>query len=919
MLIGRRGERERLARLLNAVRSGRPDGLLVVGEPGIGKTALLDWLRDSAGDLTTISARGTEGEERLAFAALGDLLGPVLGHLGELPGPQEAALRAALGLGPPVVPDRFAAYAATLGLITAAARRGPLLIVVDDVHWIDTPSAEALGFCARRLGDDPVGLVIATRADEPVRVDVARLEEVRLRGLADAEAEDVLRAATPGRLAPEIARRLTAAARGNPLALWELPALLDPDQLAGTAPLPEPLRPGEAVTRAFGRRIQALPEPARRAAVLAACSRDGALAVIGRALREWGRTPADLEPAEAARLVEISAERARFRHPLLRAVTLELASPAARREAHRALARALDPDDVEPRGWHLALAAAGPDEAVASALEAAAERAAARTGYAAAAAAMERAASLSPDAAGAARRRVAAAQNAHAAGRPEWALRLLERAGEGVGDPVERAGIAHLRGLLTMLAGNVDDAFHLLTGEAARVDGHDVVRAASMFADAVPSRGMAGLPRAAVATAQRAAMLVPADPPATVLLNMGCALAADGRSDEARAWFARAAPAMATIDPLSPAALVVAVSFTPRIWLEDYAGVDAALAAWIAGARALGAPSALGWPLAVACELGQWLGRWAPALADGQEAVRLLRETDQPAPLSYALATLARLEAALGRGAEAAAHAEAAVALSSARGTASVTTYARAALGLLALGERRLDDAVAHLAPLVDTVEEAGLRQPAAVPWQPDLVAALVGLGRVAEARRALGALAEQAGRTRSTWARAVTARGRGLIDPDFDRHFREALALHALTPTPFERARTELRYGERLREARRRPEARAHLESALRAFERLGAAPWASQARDGLAALGLRRRPPARPPDRLSPRELQVALAVAEGASNAQVASRLFISEKTVERHLGSAYRKLGLRSRTELAWRLARERGRAAPEPRP
>lgn len=912
MLVGRAPERKRLRASLAAARAGRGSALVVRGEPGIGKTALLEELRAGADGFRVLVARGVESESRLAYAGLSDLVRPVLDRLEQIPEAQRAALRAALALGPPVVPDRFAAYAATLSLLGALAAEGPVLVVVDDAHWLDVPSQEALLFCARRIADEPVAMVAASRERPPERLEVAGVEELELGGLAEEEARRLLERVPGPPLAAGVAARLIELAQGNPLALVELARSLRPEERAGRAALPRTPPAGRAVVRAYRRRIEALDPDARRALLLAATGDDGAPEPLLSALGEGAR-PA-LARAEAAGLLRLADGRVAVAHPLVRSAAIELAPPEQRRAAHRALAGALDRErDAEQRAWHLAEATVGPDEETAAALEAAAMRAAARTGYAAAASALEGAAGLSAAPGGATRRAIAGSQMAMAAGRTDWALAQLDRADPAAAAPGE---VAHLRGMLLTMTGDLDRAYQLLVRTAREIAAHDPARAAVMLSDAALTRPMAGDCHTGLATAREAftvARRAPALPP-IVLAALGATLTLRGDARAARSLIEELDRVVPDIDPLSAEGQMLVMGTSWRAWIDARELVGERSDAWIARARASGALGFLAFPLLNGCDADVRAGRWARARARAQESADILAETGQLAFLGYVLSTLGLIEAGLGLDQGAREH----VALARRNAPSdvgSVAVYTGAALGLLALGDGDAAAAARELERTAETVERAGLTEPATVSWQPDLVEAYTRLGRIDEARRALATLSEQAHRTGGRWARAVTCRCRGLIDEDIDRHFGEALALHEGIPMPFERARTELCFGQRLRRAGRRTEARAQLERALSAFEDLGAEPWARQAREEIAASGARLRPrrAGRPEEGLSPRELQVATAVAGGLTNREAAARLFLSEKTIERHLGSVYRKLGLRSRTELAARMAR--GGAAP----
>ncbi|WP_217922817.1 helix-turn-helix transcriptional regulator [Miltoncostaea oceani] len=905
MLIGRDGERARLREVLADIRRGRGAAVVIRGEPGIGKTALLDDLRSAATGVRALSARGVESEASLAFAGLADVLRPVLDRRGALPPAQRTAIEAAMALGPPAVPDRFAAYAAALGLLEVVAAEAPLLVLVDDVHWLDVPSREALLFCARRLGDDPVAIVATSRRAPHDDLDIGGIDEIALGPLDEASSRRLLRAALPG-ADESLLRTLLDDAGGNPLALVELPRGLDEDERAGVRAPPRPPRAGEALVRSYRSLLARLPAPARRACLMVAISEDAGSSALDAALAREGGRREDLATAEAAGLVVIAGGTARMRHPVLRSVVRELATPAERRAAHRAIADALDPaSDAEARAWHLAEATLGPDEEAAAALEQAAMAAAARTAYSAAAGALERAAALSRDPAAATARRLRATELAMAAGRPAWSLSLLEGARDG------GAAATHLRGLVTLLAGDLDGAFRTLVEGARHEAARSPTAAAAMLADAVLTRTIAGDCHTALAVARQAFAIDPEGPtrvPSLVGYLAGT-LVLRGQARAARPLLERFDVLTAEVDVTSPVGQMVVLSASWRGWLGDYEVTDARLDQWIDQGRASAAVGFLGFVLAFGCEMDFRLGRWGRARSRGEEALALLAETGQMGPSGYAAASLACVEGGLGLTDDARRRASETLEVAERLRVASAETYARAALGFASLGEGDPQRAVGDLARLEADTLRHGLAEPATVPWQPDLVEAYVRAGRVHDARRVLATLSEQAHRTGGVWALAVTHRCRGLIDDDLDRHFGEALRLHGRLPLPFDRARTELAYGARLRRAGRRTDARMHLERALAVFEDLGAQPWSRQAREEIAASGARLRPRAggRPGEDLSPRELQIALAVAEGATNREVAGRLFLSEKTVERHLGSIYRKLGVRSRTELARHVA------------
>ena len=919
MLVGRSQEVDAIHGLIGDARAGRGRALVLRGAPGIGKSALLEVARRAGreGGLRILAARGVESESRLAFAALGDVLRPVLARIDEIPDPQRAALRAALALGPPAASDRYAAYAATLSLLGAVAADGAVLILIDDGHWVDPPSREALVFCARRIADEPIAMLVTSREQPPERLPMPEVENLELSPLGEEDSMALLEAVTASRpLAPTVAREILDMAGGNPLALVELPAALSGGERAGGVPLPRPLRPGEAIVEAYRRRVESLDPGARRALGVAAVGDGAPAGAIVGAVERLGGDTGDLVAAEAAGFLTLDGDVARLRHPLLQPIALELMEPAERRDAHRALAEALDHDqDVEQRAWHLAEAAIVPDDVVAAALEAAATRAAARTGYATAATFLARAATVAPDPLRSGRDLLGAAQLAMAAGDAARGSALLERLWESGPDPSVRAETAHLRGLVTLMTTSTDDAYDLLVREARTARGTNPVVAAEMLATAGLSRAMAGQGHEALRCMQEAQQIVIASDEASpyVAVLLASALTVAGRAREAREAFAALDAFLDEVDPLTPLGQSLVVSLTPTTWLEDFDRGERYLARWVGRARESGSLAFLGAPQAFGAELDFRRGRWPDAEARAEDAVRALEETGQRGSLGFALITLATIEAALGRADDCRANVRRASDLADELGLGSIATYRGFALGLLEQGLGRPAVAVSHLEPLVEITRDAGFEEPAIVMWRPDLVEAYARSGRLAEARRALATLAGQAERTEGTWALAATSRCRGLIDDDIDRHFGEALVLHEGLPMPFERARTELLYGARLRRAGRRAEARAQLGRALTTFQELGAVPWAAQAREEIAASGMPLRPGSRvrSSDELSARELQVAHAVARGVTNREAAARLFLSEKTIERHLSSVYRKLGVRSRAQLVRRFAREDG--------
>jgi DNA-binding CsgD family transcriptional regulator/predicted ATPase len=910
VLVGRAAECARTEGLLNAAHGGRSEVLIVRGEPGVGKSALLRYALERAtqAGLTTISARGIESESEIPFAGLADLIRPVRQAISSIPETQQAVLAGALALGPPIPGDRFAVCAATLSLLAAAAEQKPLLCVVDDIQWLDASSAEAVVFAARRVEAEGIGVLIALREGERATIDLSDFPTLRLDGLNEQAAIDLLTATQPG-LTAEVALQLNAAVRGNPLALLEIPALLSEAEQSGAAPLPDPLPVGPNLERAFLRRVRGLPRDAQRALVAAAASESGDLTPILRAM-ELMRLPAGaLDAAESSGLVSIEGAQLRFRHPLLRSAVYEAAGPVDRRSAHGALATALDDERfADRRAWHLAAAATAPDEAVAGALELTAERSKSRRGYGAAAQALVRAASLSPSPVNRARRLLDAAKALQLAGKSVEALGVLDAAMSNLPDDAARSEIELLRAEIEMWVAAPMTAHRRLVAEAARLETSDPSAAAVVLAEAVVACTMAAEISLALKTARRAHVLASqADAPAPLLVDiaLASALVLSGHADEASALIEELLGHLAASGPADKRGIHYLIHLLMTCERIDQARLI--LLRFISEARHAGAVGALPYELALLSELEFRCGDLPAAYAAGTESVRLAHETAQGSSAGYSLVALARVEAAQGRQHDCRRHAAAAVAVAREHGNGSVFHYANAALGLLELGLGSLTEATSRFETVVRLAHENGVREPNQGQWQPDHIEVLTRIGRRDEANRALSAFEVDTARTNRLWARATLARCRGyLAENGYENHFEDALELHLSSPSAsaFEIARTRLCYGEVLRRKRDRIQAREQLRAALQTFEELGAEPWAARARAELSATGESARKRKVPSSRdLTPQELQIALAVAGGATNREAASRLFLSPKTVEAHLSSLYRKLEIRSRTDLA----------------
>jgi hypothetical protein len=536
-MLDRRDECAVLDGLLEGARAGRSGVLVLRGEAGIGKTALLDHAIESASELMVLRTVGVESEMELAFAALHRLCGPLLDGLERIPPPQRDALAVTFGLSEGPVPDRFFVGLAVLSLLSEAAEERPLVCVVDDGQWLDKASAQVLAFVARRLLAESVMMIFAARGPSE---ELGGLPELVVEGLGASDARELLRSVVPGRLDEQIREQIVAETYGNPLALIELTRGLSSAQLAGGFGLPGAPSLEGRIEERFMQRVGALPDGARQLLLVAAAEPTGDPALLWRAAERLGVTGQGLAPAESAGLLA-AGPRVRFRHPLVRSAVYRAASPEERRRVHRALAEATDPEvDPDRRAWHLAEAAAGPDEDVAAELERAAGRAQARGGLAAAAAFLERASDLTPEPVRRAQRALAAAQTKYEAGALEDAVALLATAESGTLDDLERARVHLLRGQIAFAARRGSDAPPLLLSAARELDAVDPSLARATYLDALTAALFAG--RLAIGSSAlevaRAALAVrssPQPPRAWDLLLNGLALQiTDGRPVEHR-------------------------------------------------------------------------------------------------------------------------------------------------------------------------------------------------------------------------------------------------------------------------------------------------------------------------------------------------------------------------------------------------
>jgi DNA-binding NarL/FixJ family response regulator len=907
VLYGREAEREAIGALLDGARASRSGVLVLRGEPGIGKTALLEDARDRAAGMHVLTARGIESESELPFAALHQLTRPALGHLDGLPAPQADALRGALGLGARTGDDRFLVSLAVLTLLAEYAERRPVLCLVDDAQWLDRPSADALLFVARRLEAEGIALIFSTRDGDARRFEAPGLPALELRGLPAGAAGELLARAGPVEVAPRVRDELVEQTGGNALALLELSARLSEAQLAGTAALPAALPLTEGVERAFLERVLRLPEGTRVLLLVAAADDSGSLATVVRAAEALGADAGALDPAERSGLIDVRGARLDFRHPLVRSAVYHGAPASEQRAAHLALADALTgPEDEDRRIWHLAAASPGPDEEVAAALERSAAAAFERGGLAAGAAALERSASLTPADGPRVRRLHGAADAFWQAGREGHAVALVHDALADCREPALRADLLHLLGHIQRLGGPSLEAHDLLWEAARLVEASDPEKAAAILSDAFEAALYAGEAPAMLAAARRTRELAPADRGTADYLadlNLAEALFINGFVAEGVPMFERALRLLDESETLRAGPYLTTRGAIALCWLERCSEARKLLARALSLARARGAVSVLPYALFVDAWAARRCGAWQDAAASASEGIALARELGQETMLAECLFEVTPVAAARGDEDAFRAAFEEGTAIAGRMGARFLVEAFRAHVGLLELSLGRHAEAATELEACSRRLVELGIRVNELVP-APDLVEALVRLGRVDDARAALDLLAQHEAHPRTH--EALAARCRGLVagDAEFERHFVDALALHPDDEDVFGKARTRLCFGERLRRSRRRVDAREHLRAALEVFERLGTEPWAERARAELRAAGELTR--AREPgslDELTPQELQIARFVAEGLSNKEVAAQLFLSPRTIDSHLRNVFAKLGITSRTQLA----------------
>jgi DNA-binding CsgD family transcriptional regulator len=903
--MDRRSERGVFDGLVAAVRAGESRVLVVRGDPGVGKTVLLDDLAGRASGARCRVARGggVQSEMELAFAGLHQLCAPMLDHAEQLPVPQRDALRTAFGISAGPAPDRFLVGLAVLSLMSEVAGERPLICVVDDAQWLDQASAQALGFAARRLAADPVGLVFAAR-DECA--DLAGLPELELGGLEDHDARALLESALAAPLDARVRDLIVVEARGNPLALLELPRGLTPAELAGGFGLPGAAPLTRRIEESFRRQLEALPDRSRRLLQLAAADPSGDPSLVWRAAVRLGIPVQAAMPAVEVGLAEFGT-RVRFRHPLARSAAYWSASVSDRQQVHAALAEVTDPVvDPDRRAWHRAQAAAGPDEEVAAELERSAGRAQARGGLAAAAAFLERSVALTADSARRGERILAAAQASLQAGAFGKALDLLAMAEAGPLDEFQCARVDLLQAHVAFASGLGSDAPPLLLKAARRFEPFDLDLARETYLTAWRAAGMAGHLAGAGVLMEicHAAQALPprqGDPRPLDLLLDGLALLGTEGHAAATPALRRAAKALADIpveDVLRWGS--VAAGASALVW--DVEGMSAISARQVQLARDVGAIALLPLYLSQLGIASTWMGDFAGSASIVAEADSVAAATgSRIAPF-----TLLRLRALQGREAEASAAIETAIEQAAARGQGLAVAWAHWAAAVLYNGLARYEEAASAAREATsDTLN----------PWMsmwalPELIEAAARGGDTGLAGEALGRLAETTQPCRTDAALGIEARCRALLNDGAaaGELYREAIDRLGRTRLRPELARAHLLYGEWLRRENRRADARVQLRTAHDMLDVIGMEAFAERALRELIVAGetVRKRTIVAVTT-LTAQEAHIARLARDGRTNLEIGAQLFLSARTVEWHLRKIFTKLGIGSRRELHAALA------------
>jgi DNA-binding CsgD family transcriptional regulator len=906
-LVGRRDECEELDRLLAHVRASQSRVLVLRGEAGVGKTALMDYIARISCGCCVVQLAGVESEMDFAFAGVHQLCAPMLDRVEHLPGPQCDALGTAFGLVAGATADSFLVGLAVLSLLSAAAEERPLVCLVDDTQWLDRVSAHILAFVARRLLAESIALVFAVREPSDL-LELEGLPERTVGGLSNADARALLDGASPGRLDERVRDRIVAETRGNPLALLELPRGLTAAELAGGFALPSTRPLAGQIEQSFLRRVQSLPAETQRLLVIAAAEPLGDGHLLRRAAEQLGIRPGAEAPAEEDGLIDFGRQ-VRFRHPLVRTAAYRVGSVADRRSAHRSLADVTDPHvDPDRRAWHRAHASAGPDEAVAGDLERSAERAQDRGGVAAAAAFLERATELTADPARRAARALAAAAAKLEAAAPDAADALVTAAEIGPLDDLQRAKLARLRAEIVFARRRGSDATPLLLDAAKHLERLDERLSRETYLEALGAAIFAGRLGGApdereVAEVARAALSGQAPPRATDLLLDGIVTrytagyaagapplkralqafrdAAAHREDDVMRWLWLSCP-------------VAAEPVAPEMWNDET--WEALATSAVGFAREAGALGVLPLALAYRANVHVHAGEFAAAAALIDEADAIAAATGT-APLRYTSLALVAW-----RGEEKNATSLIAEATSDAmtRGEGRAIGLIGYVTAVLYNGLGRYQDALAGAQRGCEH-DDLGL-----FGWTlVEMIEAAIRSDDRETATCALIQLEERATAADTDWALGILARSNALLsfDEAAEAFYREAIERLRNTRIAVHIARAHLLYGEWLRRENRRLDAREHLHVAHDTLHAMGASAFAERARRELLATGetARERSVAASAS-LTPQEGQIARLAAEGRTNPEIGSELFISPRTVEYHLSKVYTKLGVSSRRSL-----------------
>ncbi|MBW8699097.1 putative HTH-type transcriptional regulator [Streptomyces sp. MBT84] len=905
MLRGRTTQCHKLERLLSEIRAGHSAALVITGEPGIGKSALLDHVAEQATGCHVARICGVEAEMEIPFAGLHQLCAPMLGRLEHLPSPQRDALGVAFGLGPGNSPDRLMLSLAVLSLLSEMARKRPLVCLIDDAQWLDEASLHALTFAGRRLLAEPVLLVFAVR--EIGQRELLGLPELLLTGLGHRDARLLLASTIHGRLDARVRDRIVAETHGNPLALLELPRGLTPAELAGGFGLPDAWPLTNRIEQSFLARVKALPPQAQRLMLIAAAEPVGDVTLLWRAAARLGLDANAAAPAEDAGLFELTT-RARFRHPLVRSAVYRAATVPERQAVHRALAEATDPHlDPDRRAWHRAHASSGPDEAVARELEKSADRAQARGGMAAAAAFLQRATELTPDPAQRAARALAAAQAKLSAAAPDAAYECTAIAEIGPLDELQRARLERLRAQIAFARRRGSDAPPLLLHAARRLEPFDSALARETYLEAFGAAVFAGRISDGtgvqeVAKAARKAPAPPQPPRAVDLLLDGLATRftqgyAAGLPPLREALHAFRHGSNGDQDGIRWLWLMCPVApepIAPDLWDDDAWHALAIRAVELA--READALSVLPLALASRAAVHVAAGEFTAASALIEEANALMEATGHPL-LNY---TSLILTAWRGHAAEALELIRTALNDARSRGEGRTIGLAGYATAVLYNG---LGDYARALVAAQQTAEEEDL---GVFTWT--LTELVEAAARSDRPEAAAGALQQIEARTRASgteWALGIQAQARAMLSEGrtADNLYREAIERLAHTRISVYHARARLVYGEWLRRENRRLDAREQLHAAHDAFSRFGAKAFAQRARRELLASGATAGKQATAThEELTTQEEQIAQLARQGHTNAEIGTQLFISNRTVEWHLRHVYAKLGITSRKEL-----------------